>query len=68
VRWHVDDLAATLKRLRELGAREHEPKTDREAGFATASVVEPFGNNLGLISSPHYLQTLASGTTQSQRL
>ena len=61
VRWHVDDLSATLTRLLELGAREYEPRTEREEGFVTASVVDPFGNILGLIYSPHYLQTLANG-------
>ena len=60
-RWHVDDLPGTLRRLSELGARANEPLIEREAGFATASVIDPFGNILGLISSPHYLQKLAAG-------
>ena len=60
VRWHVDDLSATLAQLIKLGAQENEPVTERGDGFATASVVDPFGNILGLIHSPHYLQMLAS--------
>lgn len=60
VRWHVDDLSATVAQLIKLGAQENEPVTERGDGFATASVVDPFGNILGLIHSPHYLQMLAS--------
>ena len=55
-RWHVDDLAGTVRRLVELGAHEHEPVIEREAGFVTGSVLDPFGNVLGLISSPHFLE------------
>jgi predicted enzyme related to lactoylglutathione lyase len=54
-RWHVDDLKGVLARLKELGAKEYEPLVEREAGFATASVVDPFGNVLGLIHSPHFI-------------
>jgi predicted enzyme related to lactoylglutathione lyase len=61
VRWHVEDLAATLTRLSELGAEVHEPLTERGASFVTASVIDPFGNILGLISSPHYVETLRTG-------
>lgn len=61
VRWHVDDLSATVAQLIKLGAQENEPVTERGDGFATASVVDPFGNILGLMHSPHYLQMLASG-------
>lgn len=61
-RWHVDDIAATVRRLLDLGAREHEPVVEREAGFVTASVVDPFGNIIGLITSPHYLEKLPGGS------
>lgn len=54
--WHVDDLEATLERLIALGATEYEPLTRREAGFATASVVDPFGNVLGIMTNPHWLE------------
>ncbi len=59
VRWHVDDLPATIARLVQLGAREYEPQIDREEGFITASMVDPFGNILGLIHSPHFVDGLA---------
>ena len=54
--WHVDDLTATLERLMAMGAAEHEPPTERGAGFITASVIDPFGNILGIMHNPHYLE------------
>jgi predicted enzyme related to lactoylglutathione lyase len=56
--WHVDDLDAALDRLQALGAKIHEPKTVRESGFNTASVVDPFGNILGVMYNPHYVEML----------
>ena len=53
--WHVDDVSAAVARLLELGATEYQQVTEREAGFVTASVVDPFGNILGLMHSPHFL-------------
>jgi predicted enzyme related to lactoylglutathione lyase len=59
--WHVDDVAATLERLLSMGAREYEALTHRgEAGFVTASVVDPFGNILGVMYNPHYLAVMSS--------
>jgi predicted enzyme related to lactoylglutathione lyase len=54
--WHVDDVEAVLDRLLAMGATTHEPLTPREAGFVTASVVDPFGNILGVMHNPHYLE------------
>jgi predicted enzyme related to lactoylglutathione lyase len=59
--WHVDDVAATVERLMAMGAKEYEPITPRgDAGWVTASVVDPFGNILGIMYNPHYLQLLDS--------
>jgi predicted enzyme related to lactoylglutathione lyase len=58
--WHVDDVPATFERLLSMGAKEYQPITPREAGWITASVVDPFGNVLGIIYNPHYLEMLAS--------
>ena len=59
--WHVDDVAATFARLVALGAREYQPVTPRgDQGFVTAAVVDPFGNVLGIMYNPHYLQILQS--------
>lgn len=56
--WHVDDMDAALERVLAMGATEYEPLIPREAGFVTASVLDPFGNILGLMYNPHYLQIL----------
>jgi len=59
--WHVDDLQATFDRLISLGATVHEPITARgDKGFITASVVDPFGNILGIMSNPHYLEVFTA--------
>ena len=59
--WHVDDVRATFRRLLALGAKEYEPVTERGegTGFVTAAVVDPFGNVLGIMTNPHYLEILA---------
>jgi predicted enzyme related to lactoylglutathione lyase len=58
--WHVDDLPAALERVRGMGASEHEPLTPREAGWITASCVDPFGNILGLMYNPLFVEVLAT--------
>ncbi|MEJ3747289.1 VOC family protein [Actinomycetes bacterium KLBMP 9797] len=60
VYWHVDDLPGAYERALALGAKEHQPPTERGPGFVTASVVDPFGNILGLMFNQHYLDVLAS--------
>lgn len=56
--WHVDDVRAAVDRLLELGATAHEPVTERGPGFVTASVLDPFGNLLGVMVNQHYLDML----------
>jgi predicted enzyme related to lactoylglutathione lyase len=56
--WHVDDVEEMLEKLKTMGAKEYEPLTKREAGFITASVIDPFGNILGIMFNPHYLEIL----------
>ena len=61
VYWHVDDVASTLEKVTAMGAKEYEPLTKRgEVGFITASVVDPFGNILGIMHNPHFLEILGS--------
>jgi predicted enzyme related to lactoylglutathione lyase len=57
VYWHVDELEAGVERLISLGATLHDKPTERGPGFVTASVVDPFGNVLGLMFNEHYLRT-----------
>ena len=61
VYWHLNDVAATLEKVTAMGAKEYQPlKKQGEAGFITASVVDPFGNILGIMYNPHYLEILGS--------
>jgi predicted enzyme related to lactoylglutathione lyase len=57
--WHVDDVTAALERLLLLGATAHDEPVERGPGFVTASVVDPFGNILGVMFNQHYLDMLA---------
>jgi predicted enzyme related to lactoylglutathione lyase len=54
--WHVDDVEAALDRLLSLGAAPHLPLTEQGPGFVTASVIDPFGNVLGIMHNRHYLE------------
>jgi predicted enzyme related to lactoylglutathione lyase len=58
VYWHVDDVDAALAKVLAMGGREHEKPVDRGEGFITATAVDPFGNILGLMYNPHYLEIL----------
>jgi predicted enzyme related to lactoylglutathione lyase len=60
--WHVDDLRAALDRLLAMGATPLEDITPRGDGFVTASVTDPFGNVIGIMTNPHYLEVLAELT------
>ncbi|SDK62031.1 VOC family protein [Nonomuraea jiangxiensis] len=65
--WHVDDVPAALDRLVAMGAKEHDAPRDRGTGtgFVTASVIDPWGNVLGLMYNPHYLRVLAALKAES---
>ncbi len=54
--WHVDDIEATFKKLLDAGAKEYEPITRRSSDFITASVVDPFGNVVGIMNNPHWIE------------
>ncbi|HKI02790.1 MAG TPA: VOC family protein [Thermoanaerobaculia bacterium] len=52
--WGVTDADAALARLLGLGAREHKGVQDVGGGIRVASVLDPFGNVLGIIENPHF--------------
>lgn len=54
VYWHVADVQGTLDGLVAKGAKLHHPPRDFGQGFVGASVIDPFGNILGLMCNPHY--------------
>ena len=58
--WHVDDVPATLNRLLAMGAKPYEAPRDFGGGFIGASVIDPFGNILGIMNNPHYLEILTT--------
>jgi predicted enzyme related to lactoylglutathione lyase len=58
--WHVDDLETAVERLLALGATTYEAPVERGPGFTTASVVDPFGNVLGIMHNRHYLEVLGA--------
>ncbi|MED1785137.1 VOC family protein [Brevibacillus fortis] len=62
--WHVDDIESVLEKLLSMGAKEYEPLIQRGAGFITASVLDPFGNVLGIMYNSHYLEILGSFQTE----
>ena len=55
--WQVDDVAATHEVLLSSGASGFQPVTVRGEGFVTASVVDPFGNLLGVMENSHFVAT-----------
>ncbi len=54
VYWGVADIEAELERLVGLGATVKGPLQDVGADIKVASVLDPFGNRLGLIYNPHF--------------
>jgi predicted enzyme related to lactoylglutathione lyase len=62
VHWHVDDLEGELEHLLAHGATLLEGIVERgnNSGFRTAFVVDPFGNIIGIMNNPHYLQILTA--------
>ncbi|MCO1574431.1 VOC family protein [Crossiella sp. SN42] len=53
--WAVDDVEATYQRLLDLGGTAQQSPTEHGPGFVTASVIDPFGNQLGVMFNQHYL-------------
>jgi hypothetical protein len=43
-----------------MGAKEYEAPTERGEEYITASVIDPFGNILGIMYNQHYLDVLSS--------
>lgn len=52
--WQVADVATSAAAFTDRGATAHAPVTERDGGFVTASVIDPFGNVIGLMHSPHW--------------
>lgn len=56
--WAVDDVAAAFDDLLARGATAHAAVREQGQGFVTASVVDPFGNVLGIMENVHFAEGL----------
>jgi predicted enzyme related to lactoylglutathione lyase len=54
VYWGVSDAGAALERLLSLGATGRTTVQDVGEGIRVATVLDPFGNVLGIIENPHF--------------
>ena len=52
--WGVEDAAAAVKHLIDLGATVQEELQDVGEGIKVAAVKDPFGNVFGVIENPHF--------------
>ncbi len=52
--WGVDNIDEELDRLLGIGAKPHKPVEDIGADIKVASVLDPYGNLIGLIYNPHF--------------
>jgi predicted enzyme related to lactoylglutathione lyase len=52
--WGVPDAEAAYARLLGLGARENSPVRDVGGGILVGTVLDPFGNVIGIIENPHF--------------
>jgi len=52
--WGVDNIDEELDRLLSIGAKPHKPVEDIGADIKVASILDPYGNLIGLIYNPHF--------------
>jgi predicted enzyme related to lactoylglutathione lyase len=52
--WGVEHVEAEYSRLLALGAKEHEAPQNVGGDIMVASVIDPWGNVIGLIYNPHF--------------
>jgi predicted enzyme related to lactoylglutathione lyase len=52
--WGVSEIETAVERLRSLGASVKEAIHEVGGGIQVATVLDPFGNELGVIYNPHF--------------
>lgn len=52
--WGTSDIVAEHSRLLATGARANDAITDVGEGIKTATLIDPFGNVIGIIGNPHF--------------
>ena len=52
--WGVEGIEQEVERIVALGATVHHPITDVGEGIRTVELLDPYGNQIGLIDNPHF--------------
>src|SRR5688500_3838982 len=52
--WGVENADEAIARLSALGATVDSPPSDVGGGIKVATVLDPFGNQVGIIENPHF--------------
>lgn len=52
--WGVENIASTLEHLLSVGAKPNKDIQDVGEAIKVASVIDPFGNIIGIIENPHF--------------
>jgi hypothetical protein len=68
VYWSVDHLEHELERLEGLGARPHDPVATLDAFTRCATVLDPFGNVLGLVERDDPAERQARSRRSAERI
>lgn len=55
--WGTADIVAELARVAALGAKVESDARDVGGGIKVATIIDPFGNRVGLIENPHFQVT-----------
>ena len=63
----VDDVEASYARLLSHGAQARQEPTEYGPGFVAGSVLDPFGNILGVMFNQHYLDVLDERAAAGRR-
>ncbi|MDB5936394.1 MAG: glyoxalase/Bleomycin resistance/Dioxygenase superfamily protein [Massilia sp.] len=52
--WGTPDIVAEAARIVALGATLHSPVTEVGGGISVATLLDPYGNQFGVIENPHF--------------
>ena len=52
--WGVENADAAVAHMQSIGATVHSPVNEVGEGIKVASVLDPFGNHVGIIENPHF--------------
>lgn len=52
--WGVEDIEAEFKRILDAGAKEYSAIDNVGEGLYVATLLDPWGNPIGLIQNPHF--------------